>query len=88
MRLTKIQKVLRKKGIDFRYSESYGTGDIDFNYAGSHYSVSEYTGNHGDTVAGILTNFSWNGADMKHHDFTSQSTVCEVLERIIKEDVK
>lgn len=56
MRLTKVQKALKAKGIDYNYEEAYGCGEITFTHNGKWYMVAEFTGNRGKTPIGICTN--------------------------------
>lgn len=83
MRLIKIQKLLKEKLVQYNYDEKHGCADINFTFKESFYSISEYTGNRGNTPIGLLTNFSWNGKDGRTHKFDKQEDVCELVYRIL-----
>ena len=53
MKLTKIQKHLKKLEVDYTYSENYGCGEITFEHNGKNYHISEVTGNKGNTIIGV-----------------------------------
>ena len=57
MRLTKVQKALKAKDIEYSYKEEKGCGQIDFIFNDKLYMVHEVTGNRGNTPIGLYTNF-------------------------------
>jgi len=80
VRLTKVQRWFKKNNIEYEYKEDEGCGEIRFERDGVGYTVTEYTGNSGYTVAGILTNLSGRGL----WDAGSQKSIVEILERKFK----
>lgn len=56
MRLTKVQKALKAKNIEYKYEEKHGCGEIGIKHNGRYYMIDEITGNHGRTPIGIFTN--------------------------------
>lgn len=77
MRLTKIQKHLKKLGVDYTYSENYGCGEITFEHNGKNHHIAEITGNKGNTIVGVVMG--------KRSYPTSQKNIISNIDYILKE---
>lgn len=77
MRLTKIQRHLKKLGVDYTYSENYGCGEITFEHNGKRYRIAEITGNRGNTVIGVVM------SGVRYP--TSQKNIISNIDYILKE---
>ncbi len=83
--LSKIQKYLKQCKIRYNFSKDEKTnlGRIDLFYEGQYYSISEYTGNRGRSVSGILSNVN----EFKNiKQYYSQESILNEISDLLKRD--
>lgn len=76
MRLEKIQRVLKEKGMEYAYNEEDGCGSLDFLYRGIPYHIWEFAD--GKEACGVETNIR-NAGRTEDIEGDYEETVCREL---------